>query len=158
MIAAISIMKKSVLLTMVLILCAANAWAKMEVLEFDDAEQEQRYNTLIKELRCLVCQNQNLADSNADLAKDLRSKTYQMIRAGAPDSEIIGYMVDRYGDFVLYRPPIKLTTIFLWAGPFVILLAGLVVLVRVIRRRRNQPDATLDQQQHDRVQQLLSGD
>lgn len=132
--------------------------ANVEVLQFESTEQEQRYNALIKELRCLVCQNQNLADSNADLAKDLRDKTYQMIRAGKPDSEIVAYMVDRYGDFVLYRPPVKPTTVFLWVGPFVILLVGLLVLMRVIRHRRSQAAATIDPQQREQAQRLLRED
>ncbi len=155
-ISAIRVMKTLTVLT--LVLWTLNAWAKPEVLEFDNAAQEQRYNTLIDELRCLVCQNQNLADSNADLAKDLRQKTYQMIKDGTPDDEIIGYMVDRYGDFVLYRPPLKLTTLFLWIGPFIILLIGMVSLVRFIRHRRGQALPAPDQQQREQAQRLLHGD
>lgn len=130
-------------------------WAKVEVLRFDNAEQEQRYLTLIKELRCLVCQNQNLADSNADLAKDLRQKTYEMIIAGSSDNEIVTYMVDRYGDFVMYRPPINSSTIVLWAGPFMILLIGLFVIIKVIRGRRQQPSGIVDQEQRKAAQRLL---
>jgi len=155
-ISAIRVMR--ILTVLILVLWTSNAWAKPEVLEFDNAAQEQRYNTLIDELRCLVCQNQNLADSNADLAKDLRQKTYQMIKDGTPDDEIIGYMVDRYGDFVLYRPPVKLTTLFLWIGPFIILLIGLVSLVRVIRHRRGQALPVPDRQQREQAQRLLHGD
>ncbi len=155
-ISAIRVMKTLTVLT--LVLWTLNAGANPEVLEFDNAAQEQRYNTLIDELRCLVCQNQNLADSNADLAKDLRQKTYQMIKDGTPDDEIIGYMVDRYGDFVLYRPPLKLTTLFLWIGPFIILLIGMVSLVRFIRHRRGQALPAPDQQQREQAQRLLHGD
>lgn len=155
-VSAIHVMRILVVLT--LVLWTSSAWTETEILEFDNAAQEQRYNALIDELRCLVCQNQNLADSNADLAKDLRQKTYQMIKDGAHDDEIIGYMVDRYGDFVLYRPPVKLTTLFLWIGPFIILLIGMVSLVRVIRHRRGQALLVPDQQQREQAQRLLNGD
>jgi len=103
---------------------------------FSSAEQEQRYRSLIEELRCLVCQNQSLADSEADLAGDLRRQVYTMLRDGAEDREIIDYMVARYGDFVLYRPPLKMSTIALWIGPFLLGLIGLLALYRQIGRRR----------------------
>ena len=109
--------------------------ARVEVAQFEDPQQEQRYRRLINELRCLVCQNQNLADSNAELAQDLRRKTYDMIRSGASDVEIINYMVARYGEFVLYRPPLSSSTALLWIGPFILLATGVAVLVVVIRRR-----------------------
>ncbi len=140
-----------------LFVVVCSGWANVEVLKFESAEQEQRYHSLIKELRCLVCQNQNLADSNADLARDLRNKTYQMIVAGSADREIVEYMVQRYGDFVLYRPPVKASTIFLWTGPFVILLVGLLIITRVIRNRHKQAAETLSQQQHEQAQRLLRG-
>lgn len=151
-------MKKLVVLVLAVLVCCPGTWAKVEVLQFDNAEQERRYHLLIEELRCLVCQNQNLADSNADLAKDLREKTYQMIKAGSSDEQIIDYMVDRYGDFVLYRPPVKLSTVILWTGPFVLLLIGLWGLVRLIRQRQKQPVATLSQEQHEQAQRLLQQD
>ena len=150
-------MNKTLLLLLGLLIFACPGWAELEVLNFDSAEQEQRYQALIKELRCLVCQNQNLADSNADLARDLRHKTYQMILAGSSDREIVAYMVDRYGDFVLYRPPLKTSTLVLWSGPFIILLVGLWVITRMIRNRRVQTAAALSQQQHEEAQRLLRG-
>lgn len=150
--------KRLVLVLFATVVYCPSAWATMEVLQFDDAQQEQRYHLLIKELRCLVCQNQNLADSNADLAKDLREKTYQMIKGGSSNEEIVEYMVDRYGDFVLYRPPVKITTVVLWLGPFVLLLIGLWGLVRLVKQRRNQPIATLSQEQHEQAQRLLHED
>ena len=103
--------------------------------EFDDAEQLARYKTLIYELRCLVCQNQNLADSNADLAADLRREVHRMILAGKSDEDVIDFMVTRYGDFVLYRPPLKAKTVLLWSGPFVLGLGALVLLLMHLRRR-----------------------
>ena len=104
--------------------------------EFDDAEQLARYKTLIYELRCLVCQNQNLADSNADLAADLRREVHRMILEGKSNQEVIDFMVARYGDFVLYRPPLKAKTVLLWGGPFVLGLGALVLLLVQLRRRR----------------------
>ena len=110
--------------------------AKVEILEFSSPERQERYNRLIQELRCLVCQNQNIADSNAELAKDLRSKTYSMVEAGRSESEIVDFMVARYGDFVMYRPPLRTNTALLWLGPFLILLGGLFFMLRTIKRRR----------------------
>ena len=118
------------------LLLAAGAHARVEVHDFDSPEQEARYNKLIAELRCLVCQNQNLADSNAELAVDLRRKTYEMVKQGQSEKEIAGYMVDRYGEFVLYRPPLNSNTLLLWTGPVIILLIGLGLLIRTVRRRR----------------------
>ena len=141
-------MKKLTVLAFLILIYCLNSWAKVEVLQFENVEQEQRYQLLIKELRCLVCQNQNLADSNADLAKDLREKTYQMIITGSSNEEIITYMVDRYGDFVLYRPPVKSGTLLLWAGPFILLLAVLLVVVLKVKKTRSieAPEAAdLDQ-------------
>lgn len=127
---------------------ALGAQARVEVHDFDSPEQEARYERLISELRCLVCQNQNLADSNAELAVDMRRKTYEMVRQGKSEQEIAGFMVDRYGEFVLYRPPLNRNTLLLWSGPFIILLIGVGLLVRTIRRRRaaqgiDVDDATL---------------
>ena len=104
-----------------------------------DPVVEERLRTLAEELRCLVCQNQTIADSNAPLALDLRNQIRSQIAAGASDAQIREYMVDRYGDFVLYRPPLKATTVLLWTGPFLLLAGGIVVFVRGTRRQR--PDA-----------------
>ena len=94
------------------------AQAAIESYNFDTAEQEEAYNKLIFELRCLVCQNQNLADSNAELAQDLRREVYKMISSGQSENEVVDFMVARYGDFVLYRPPMNTSTALLWVGPF----------------------------------------
>lgn len=134
------------------------AYAAIETYTFDTPVQEQRYKDLIDELRCLVCQNQNLADSDAELAQDLRRKTYEMVRAGKGDQEILDYMVQRYGDFVLYRPPLKGTTVALWVGPFLILAIGVVVLMRVIARRRTAPPEIDDAAELARVERLLAAD
>jgi len=100
-----------------------------------DPVAEKRLLGLSEELRCLVCQNQNIADSNAELAQDLRREIRGMIKDGKSDKEIIDFMVVRYGDFVLYRPPVKGITLLLWGGPVTLMLLGLIVLVRYLRRR-----------------------
>jgi cytochrome c-type biogenesis protein CcmH len=122
--------------------CAAVA--RVEVHDFDSPEQEGRYNKLIAELRCLVCQNQNLADSNAELAVDLRRKTYEMVKQDKSEKEIASYMVERYGEFVLYRPPLNTNTLLLWTGPFIILVIGVSLLIRTIRRRRAEQPTGVD--------------
>jgi cytochrome c-type biogenesis protein CcmH len=141
---------------LILALWLGCAQAGVEVLSFENPQQEERYKALINELRCLVCQNQNLADSNADLAKDLRQQTYDMIQQGASDQEIADYMVARYGDFVLYRPPLRTSTLLLWVGPFLLLLAGLFMLFRVVRQRRRASMAA-DEVELARARQLLEG-
>ena len=119
-----------------LLAVAAAATAQVfEARDFDDPENASRYKSLISELRCLVCQNQNLADSNADLAADLRQLTYDMIREGKSDAEIIDFMVARYGEFVLYRPPLNPNTALLWGGPLLLFALGIWLLLRQLRRR-----------------------
>jgi len=130
-------------------------YAAIEVHQFDNPAHERQYKTLIQELRCLVCQNENLASSNADLAKDLRKKVYDMTLQGKDAQFIIDYMVARYGDFVLYRPPFKPITVLLWAGPLLLLLLGLMVAFRMIRRRRQEPDTVLNNEQQQQVRSLL---
>ena len=110
--------------------------AAIEAYEFSEPVHESRYHNMIAQLRCLVCQNQNLADSNADLAKDLRARTYQMINRGATDEQIVDFMIARYGDFVMYRPPLRLRTILLWLGPFAILLIALGIFFFTVRKSR----------------------
>jgi cytochrome c-type biogenesis protein CcmH len=105
------------------------------VVSGQDENLDKRVNALAVELRCLVCQNQTLADSNAPLAVDLRGQIREQLKAGKSEQEVVDFMVARYGDFVLYRPPFKATTVALWAGPFLILVFGAWLLVRRIRRR-----------------------
>lgn len=133
-------------------------YATFEVKKFQNVQQEQRYKKLIDELRCLVCQNQNLADSNAQLAQDLRKQVFKMINAGQSDEEILNFMVTRYGDFVLYRPPFNASTFLLWVGPFVIFLVGLIVLIRFIRLRKNVVVASLNNTDKAKINKLLDDD
>jgi cytochrome c-type biogenesis protein CcmH len=143
------------LLTALLVVWIGAVHANVEALQFDTPQMEKRYRHLINELRCLVCQNQNLADSNAELAQDLRRKTYEMIAAGKTDAEIIDYMVERYGDFVLYRPPVNRTTAVLWYGPFLILIIAFVLLIRLLRRRARQPRVEMSDEAKAQARKLL---
>jgi cytochrome c-type biogenesis protein CcmH len=120
----------------------------------DDAALEKRAATLAHELRCLVCQNQTLADSNAPLAVDLRNQIREQLKAGASERQVIDFMVARYGDFVLYRPPFKASTIALWLGPFVLLALGAAILFRRVTRRRD-PAPALSAAQREHAAKLL---
>lgn len=122
----------------------------------EDPVLEERLMNLSRELRCLVCQNETLADSRADLAVDLRNEIREQMKAGKTDQEIIAFLTARYGDFVLYRPPVKATTYFLWFGPFVLLLAGLFVLFRYLKQRRQLiPEQPLSAEQRRDAEALL---
>lgn len=120
---------------------ADNEIARVESLP--EAERE-RFRALIREIRCLVCQNQSIADSHAELAQDLRREVLEKVEAGQSDEEILEFLVTRYGDFVLYRPPVKQNTVLLWAGPGLLVLVGGVVFFRVIRARAAMPVAPPD--------------
>lgn len=122
-----------------------------------DPVVEQRLIGIASDLRCLVCQNESLEGSHADLAKDLRREIREMIRQGKSDKEIMDFLVNRYGDFVRYRPPFKPTTWLLWGGPFVFGVAGLIGLVMFLRRRR-VPAASLSMEEQSRADALLAGD
>jgi cytochrome c-type biogenesis protein CcmH len=149
---------RSVFTVLMIMMLISVANARIEEHQFDNAEQEQRYHFLIDELRCLVCQNQNLADSNAELAQDLREQVYLMIKNGDTNENIINFMVSRYGDFVLYRPPLKPTTYMLWVGPFIILLIALIVVVQFIRKRQQSKPADINQSDRDKIKKMLDDD
>lgn len=122
----------------------------------EDPVVEQRLVNIATELRCLVCQNESLAGSQADLAKDLRREVRDLIKEGKSDTEVKDFLVSRYGDFVLYRPQIKPQTYLLWAGPFILLLVGIGVLVRYLKRRDRQVvDAPLTDEERQRAEALL---
>jgi cytochrome c-type biogenesis protein CcmH len=137
---------------------AAVASSTTEAAIANDPVAEKRLLALSEELRCLVCQNQNIADSNAELAQDLRREIRGMIKEGKSDKEIIDFMVVRYGDFVLYRPPVKGTTLLLWGGPVVLLVLGIFILVRYQRRRAERvaaEDRPLSADEARRAEALL---
>ena len=124
---------KHFLLLVIFGLWIAPTQAAIEAYQFDSPEMEADYNQLIDELRCLVCQNQNLSGSDADLARDLRRETYQMLQQGKSQQQVVDFMVARYGDFVLYRPQFKSSTYLLWLGPFLLLVLVLYLVVRRLR-------------------------
>lgn len=122
----------------------------------EDPKIEQRMKALTEQLRCLVCQNETLSDSRADLAEDLRKQIREQIRAGKSDQEILAFLTQRYGDFVLYKPPVKKTTYLLWFGPFVLLIAGTFVLYRYLRARREMiKEVPLTIDERKRAEEIL---
>lgn len=123
--------------------------------QFDDPVKKAEFRAIIEEMRCLVCQNESLAGSNADLAHDLRREIYEMFEAGKSKDEIIAFMVDRYGDFVLYRPPLKPSTYPLWFGPILLLLVAAFFLLRALNRKRASPETALSDQEQARLAKLL---
>jgi len=132
--------------------------AQIEPLEFADAQRQSLYAGVLAELRCLVCANQSLADSNAGLAKDLRVKVHEMVARGRGRDDIIAYMTARYGDYVRYRPRLSPQTLLLWLGPFAIALAGLIaVIAGTLRASRRRRPAALSPQQAQKVRALLGG-
>lgn len=130
---------------LVLLLISFCSHAAIDIYQFGSPEKEKRFQELAYELRCPKCQNQNLADSNSEIAKDLRTKIQQMLEADKSNAEIIDYMVARYGDFVLYAPRVKPQTYLLWYGPALLLLFGLLVIVWIIRHRNKQQTQTKQQ-------------
>jgi cytochrome c-type biogenesis protein CcmH len=146
-------------LVSLLLLCAITpfALAKEAQPTGDDPAVEQRLAKLGQELRCLVCQNETLADSRADLAEDLRREIREQIRAGKSDKEIIEFLTARYGQFILYRPRVTPTTYLLWFGPFVLLLGGLWILFNYIKQRRDSlPEKPLSADERRRAEELLA--
>jgi len=144
------------LLIVILLFTSAQASARISAYEFDNAEQESIYNELVDELRCLVCQNQTIADSNAELAQDMKRKTHELVMQGKTKKEISDFMVQRYGNFVQYKPPVEPTTYLLWAGPFIILFIGLFFLIKIIRNRKIEKPATLSDVDRSRAEDLLN--
>jgi cytochrome c-type biogenesis protein CcmH len=121
-------------------------------------EKFDRYKELIAELRCLVCQNQSLADSDAELAHDLRQEVYDLMQQGQDNTQIVDFLVYRYGDFVLYNPPVKPSTYWLWYGPFILLVLGILMLIKTVRQRGKQTEAGFSEQEQERLNKLLGED
>jgi len=140
-----------------LLLCLPLAAGAAEAIPTEkDPVAAKRAADLSEQLRCLVCQNQSIAESNAELAADLRGQIREQIAQGRSDREIVDYMVQRYGDFVLYRPPFKTSTLLLWLGPLLLLLAGFLLLARRLRRTR-APEPQLSDAERAQAEQLLAG-
>lgn len=124
-------------LTLILLFTLSfSSFASEDYYQFSSQNQKNRFNTLTTELRCLVCQNQNLAESNAPLASDLRDKVYSQVTQGKSNKEIIDYLVKRYGNFVIYKPPLNQNTLALWFGPFILLLGGILYLLYAIKQKK----------------------
>ena len=141
-------------LLLLALLLSATAHAKDAAPAAADPVLEKRVNAISEELRCLVCQNQTLADSSAPLAVDLRNQVREQLKSGKSERDVIDFLVARYGDFVLYRPPLQANTVLLWLGPFILLALGLALLVWRLRRRR-VPEAELSEADRARAARLL---
>lgn len=146
---------KPVLLLLLALLLSSQAIAKVETHNFVSPQIEKDYKILIAELRCLVCQNQNLADSNAELAKDMRMRVYTMLNEGSSRQQIVDFMVTRYGDFVMYRPPVKSSTYLLWYGPLLFFALAFVVVASYMRRQKPQDEVLTDKNQQKKAHSLL---
>lgn len=145
-----------VVVSMLLLAAAFSSAAALPADNAYDAAHEARVRNLADSFRCLVCQNQTLADSNADLAADLRERIREQVQQGATDAQIQAYMVQRYGDFVLYRPPVKPLTWLLWFGPLLALVCGAIPLFLSIKRRRHFKPRPLDSAERSRAEALLA--
>ncbi|MCX7095835.1 MAG: cytochrome c-type biogenesis protein CcmH [Methylobacter sp.] len=138
-----------------LLILSGIAYAGVEFREFANPEQQAAYENLTSELRCLVCQNQTIADSNAELAADLRRQVYEMLQQGKSKQDIAQFMTDRYGDFVLYNPPFKLKTGLLWIGPAAFLLIGLISVFLFTRRKKTAASVQISAEQQQKIRSLL---
>jgi cytochrome c-type biogenesis protein CcmH len=148
---------KLIALSILALACFAIVSIAKDAQPAEDPQIEQRMKALTHQLRCLVCQNETLAESQADLAEDLRREIREQMKAGKSDQEILSFLTQRYGDFVLYNPPVKATTYLLWFGPFVLLLAGTAVLYRYLKRRRELiQEKPLTPEERSRAEKLLS--
>jgi len=145
------------LASLLLMLCSAAALAVIETYEFSDEDLRERYHRLAFELRCPKCQNQNIADSNAPIAQDLRAQLYAQLESGASNDEIVDFMVGRYGEFVLYRPRFSPATAVLWLAPVLLLLCAVVIVLLSVRRSgAGGPDAVLSLEERARLDVLTS--
>lgn len=146
------------LITLILALCSfgyAQAFSS-ETFEFADEVQKTRYQALAKELRCPKCQNQNLADSNAPISKDLKLEVYNLLQEGKSDKEIVDFMVERYGEFVLYRPKVSKVTYVLWYGPAVLIIIGIICVIVIVRKKpAKKVSAELTDEQKAQLESIL---
>lgn len=130
----------------------SSAQASIDTYEFNSQAERERYRTLVEQLRCPKCQNQNIADSDAPISMDMRDEIYKQLKQGQSNEEIVGFLVDRYGDFVRYKPPVNKTTLLLWYGPATLLGLGFLAVAIIVIRRRRTVRAEQEKEQH------LSGD
>ncbi|MFD1804739.1 cytochrome c-type biogenesis protein CcmH [Mixta tenebrionis] len=148
---------RKIILLLAAMLVSMSALATIETWQFDSAQQEQQYRELTASLRCPKCQNNSIGDSNAMIAADMRMKVYQLLKQGQSEEQITQYMIARYGDFVTYQPPVRASTLVLWAGPLLFILAGgLVIFLR--SRRLPAESERLDEAEQQRLDALLNGD
>ncbi|MCC4307925.1 cytochrome c-type biogenesis protein CcmH [Alcanivorax marinus] len=136
----------ALLLVLCALLLASPLRAAIDLYQFDNTEQQDRFHRLTEELRCPKCQNQSIADSDAEIARDMRERTARMIREGRSDQEVVNFFVDRYGDFVSYRPPVNERTAILWMGPLGLLLLGVLAIVLLVRRASRRAELEEDDQ------------
>ena len=141
-----------------LLMAGMAAHAAIDVYQFDSPEQEQRFRLLIEELRCPKCQNQNLAGSDAGVATELKTRAYELMQQGKSDDEIRAYLIERYGDFITYQPPLRAGTLILWVGPFVLLLLAALVIVLRVRRPTMVHPAAISAEEQARLARLLNDD
>ncbi len=147
---------KPLLFILCALLFSLQAHARFEAHEFANEQMEKDYAVLVQELRCLVCQNQNLADSNAELAQDMRLRVFKMLNEGNSRKEIVDFMVLRYGDFVIYRPPVNLATFFLWFGPLIFFVVAAIVVVTTLKRQKtSQGVAIADEEKQKKAHSIL---
>ena len=139
-----------------LTLSPATQAATLADYSFDEPGKAEDFRAIIEEMRCLVCQNESLAGSNAELAIDLRNEIYEMMKSGQEKQDIINFMVARYGDFVLYSPPLKPTTYPIWFGPLIVFLIGGVVLFRILKRKSVSRETELSAEEEQRLNRLLN--
>ncbi len=153
-------MRKLQLFILMISLCGVMpVFATQAIYPFENPQQRSQFYNLIAQLRCLVCQNESLADSNAGLAKDLRKEVYHMVLNGKNDNQIKTYLVNRYSDFVLFKPPVNRLTYLLWYGPFIFLIAAFLALLLIVRARRKlKQQQRLTPQEQQRLHNILSGD
>ena len=143
-----------ILLTSWLLFAGSLTYA-IEDIELNNIEDEPRFNELANELRCMVCQNQSIADSNAELARDFRNQVKEKINAGQSNEDIVDFMVARYGDYILYRPPFNMATALLWIGPFLLVAIGFIIVVRVRKRQGADADNEVDEKHKAQLKAML---
>ena len=144
---------KKILFFLTALFCSLSAWASIDVLNFTSQEQEKEYQQLTQELRCPQCQNNNIADSNATIAVDMRAKVFELLQEGKSKQQVVDYMVQRYGNFVTYDPPLTAATIMLWVFPLLLVLFGISL---VLRRRPKIQNVMQNQEQNVSVEQMES--